>query len=173
MFARLRGAEEKYFFWITPFGRQFLSENPADALPEVPALPTRGELKASDIDDAVRIYENNLSQRPYLKPDEVSWASGLLDDDIKAELRKTAEELEAMWAAFERLFGHRGPANTSREKEIRDPVVKHTTVRMFRAKDEQCRRLGFPPSQKPGAWLTHYQGGNVGLAPAPWEEPRN
>ena len=54
LFARLRGAEDKYFLWITPLGRRFLSENPVDTLPEVPALPPRDQLSASDIDDAVR-----------------------------------------------------------------------------------------------------------------------
>ena len=37
-----------------------------------------------------------------------------------------------------------------------------------RAMDEQCRRLGLPPSQKPSAWLTYYNGGDIGLEPAPW-----
>lgn len=173
MFARLRGAEEKYYFWITALGRRFLAENPQDALPDVPPLPTRAELKPSDIDDAVRIYENSLSPRPYVKPNEVAWAKGLLDDDVKSEIAKAAQELEAMWVGFERIFGHRGPVKVGRKTEIRDPVVKRTAVRVFRAKDEQCRRLGFPPSQKPRAWLTHYNGGNVGLEPAPWDLNRD
>lgn len=175
MFARLRGAEEKYYFWITAQGRRFLAENPQDALPDVPPLPTRAELKPSDIEDAVQIYENSLSPRRYVKPDEaawahkVAWAEGLLDDDIKSEIAKAAQELEAMWVVFERMFGHRGPAEVGPETEIRDPVVTRTVVRVFRAMDEQCKRLGFPPSWKPESWLTRYNGGDVGLEPAPWE----
>ncbi|MDB5601163.1 MAG: hypothetical protein JWN71_3207 [Xanthobacteraceae bacterium] len=169
LLARLRGAEEKYYFWITPLGRKFLSESPADVLPQVSAAPARGELKPPDIDDAVRIYENSLSATPYVKPEDAAWAGTILDDDIRAELEEAARELEVMWLAFERMFGHRGPAKIGRETEIRDPVVKRTTVRMLRAKDEQCRRFGFPPAPKPGAWLTHYQGGDVGLEAAPWE----
>jgi len=51
---------------------------------------------------------------------------------------------------------------------VRDPVVKRAAVRVYRAIDEQCRRLGLPPSQKPPAWLTYYNGGDIGLEPAPW-----
>jgi hypothetical protein len=96
-----------------------------------------------------------------------------LDDDIKAEVAKAAEELEAMWVTFERKFGHRGSVKVGQEAELRDPVVKRTTVRMYRAKDEQCRRLGFPPSEKPRSWLTYYRGGDVGLEAAPWEKPES
>jgi hypothetical protein len=105
-----------------------------------------------------------------VKPAEVAWADSVLDDDVKGEIAIAAQELEAMWTTFERMFGHRGPIRAEREKEVRDPVVTCATVRTLRAQDEQRRRLGFPPSLKPGSWLTRYNGGNVGLKPPPWQQ---
>lgn len=150
VFSRLRGAKEKYFFWITQQGRRFLTETPIDALSDAPVPPSRAELKGSDIDDAVRIYENSLSKSPYVKPAEVAWTDNVLDDDVKGEIAKAAQELETMWTAFEQMFGHRGPAKAEREKEIRDPVVKRAAVRIFRAQDEQRRRLGSRRRKSPG-----------------------
>ncbi|HHE33218.1 MAG TPA: hypothetical protein ENL07_11560 [Chlorobaculum parvum] len=74
-----------------------------------------------------------------------------------------------MWKEFEVKFGHKGAASSDEEANFRDPVIKITTVRMFRAMDEQLSRLNLPMSRKPGAWDTHYEGGDVGLKPAPWQ----
>jgi hypothetical protein len=169
--ALLRGADsQQYFWWITSLGRRFLEDNPEDALPDVPPLPTLAQLKPSDIDEAAWIYEKSLSASPHVEPDKIAWAERLLDDDIKSEIAKAAQQLEAMWVVFERMFGHRCGAEAGRQADIRDPVVKKVTVRRYRAIDEQCRRMGLPPSQKPGAWLTHYNGGDVDLESAPWEQ---
>lgn len=168
LFARISGSKERFFFWVTNAGKRVLDELPEVRLPETIKPPSKAELVPSDIDDAARIYENSLSPRPYVKPEEIAWATVVLDDDIKAELAKAAVELEAMWLSFQQLFGHRGAARSERERAVRDPVVVRTVVRSFRAKDEQRRRLGFPPSAKPGAWHSHYKGGEVGLEPAPW-----
>ena len=108
---------------------------------------------------------------PYVKPEEVKWAERILDEDIRSEVKGAALELEEMWAAFKGMFGHGGPARGEREAAVRDPVVKCSAVRAYRATDEQRRRRGFGPSPKPEAWPTHYNNGQVGLDPAPWEPP--
>jgi hypothetical protein len=169
VFAGILGASEKYYFWITAKGAQFLSSNPEDAAPEKTPLPTGAELQPSDVDDAARIYENSFAGKPYVKADQVRWATNLLEDDIKYEIEIAALEIEKMWRTYEHLFGRRGAASNEQEKAVRDPVVLRAKVRVYRALDEQRRRLGFQPSPKPGAWLTHFKGGSIGLERAPWD----
>lgn len=165
----LGGKESQSFFWATSLGRRFLAEQSEAATPEEILPPKPAEAKGPDIDDAARIYENSKSDRPYVKPDDVKWATSLLDDDVRGEIDKAAQELNDMWDAFEKMFGHRGAAAGPKQAAVRDPAVKRSVVRVCRARDEQRRRRGFDPSPKAEAWATHYNGGNVGLEPAPWE----
>lgn len=164
-----KGGSQKRYFWATETGLRFLASKDEGDLPEVVELPQSSELRPEDIDDAVRIFENSMSRKPYVKPGEVTWAEGVLDDDVKGEIRLAAHDLQEMWDEFERLFGHRSAVRNAREAAVRDPVVKQAMVRTLRAADEQRRRRGFGPSAKPATWDTHYQGGNVGLRPALWE----
>ena len=101
--------------------------------------------------------------------DQIKWAEDLLDEDVKNEVKVAALELEEMWSAFEKMFGHRSAASSEKEASVRDPTVKRSTVRVCRAKDEQLRRKGFGESEKPESWSTHYNNGDVGLPSAPWE----
>jgi hypothetical protein len=48
VFARLGVARQKYFLWITPLGKRFLGEYPAEPLSDQLACPTREALNASD-----------------------------------------------------------------------------------------------------------------------------
>lgn len=164
----LFGKQRQAFFWVTDRGRAFLQENPEDTLPDKLERPEPANLTADDIEDAIRICENSFSSRPHVKKDEIEWASKVLDEDIKGEVQRAVVEREEMWKIFEQMFGHRGAARKEREKGIRDLVVKRSAVRVIRAKDEQLRRRNFPASQKPEAWLAHYEGGDVGLEPPPW-----
>jgi hypothetical protein len=119
--------------------------------------------------DVRGVYENSFADKPWARPNEAARAAELLDDDIKQELRTSAQEMNGMWNEFERTFGHRGPASSGQEASMRDPVVIQSAVRTYRAVDEQLRRMGLPASEKPQAWDSHYKSGNVGLEPAPWE----
>lgn len=127
-------------------------------------------MTTKDIEEAVRIYEDSCSPSPYTPKDQIQWAINVLDEDIKQEIKTSASELENMWQQFENLFGHRGPAKNQKECSVRDPIVKKTAVRTFRALDEQLKRVGLAPSIKPPAWVDYYNNGDVGLEPAPWEK---
>jgi len=166
---RLFGDKEKFFFWATEQGRRFLAQTSQDELPKEVPLPEPNAVTGEQIDDAVRIYENSFSSSPYVKEQDVRWASQVLDDDIKEEIEAAALELEQMWSTFERMFGHRGPAASEHQAAIRDPAVKRSVIRVFRAKDEQRRRKGVGPSPKPQAWDTHYESGQIDLPPPPWD----
>jgi hypothetical protein len=166
---RIRGKKKEYFFWATSEGKRLLENTSQEEFPEEIALPDPHKVTAQDIDDAVRVLENSFSSEPYVDEKEVIWAQKVLDDDIRGEIEEAAYEVERMWLAFEKTFGHKGAVATEREASVRDPAIKRSTVRVYRAKDEQRRRKGFPPSRKPESWLTHYQCGNIELPPAPWE----
>lgn len=169
LLGRLRGKDEQFFFWATELGHRFLADQSEDETPEEVVPPAPTEAKGEDIDDAVRIYEDSFSAKPYVQPDQMKWAETMLDEDIKSEIKRAALELEEMWAAFAKMFGHRSAASSEKEAAVRDPAVKRSVVRVFRAQDEQRRRRGFGTSQKPPAWPTHYNNGDVGLDPASWE----
>jgi hypothetical protein len=169
--ASIFGKEKQDFFWTTDRGSVFLRGNPEDTVPDKIERPDSADLTEDDIEDAVRIYEDSLSSRPYVEIEEIGWASTVLDEDIKSEVQRASIELEEMWKIFEAMFGHRGAVRNEREKGIRDPVVRRSVVRVYRAKDEQLRRKNFPASQKPQAWFSHYAGGDVGLEPPPWGHP--
>lgn len=169
LLGHLTGKKTQYFYWATELGRKFLEEKSEDETPDAVLPSTADKATEQDIDDAARIYADSFSKHPYVKPNEVDWAATLLDEDVQNEIKQAALEQEAMWATFERMFGHRGPAANEKQRAVRDPAVKRSTVRVFRAKDEQRHRRGFGPSRKPEAWSTHYNGGDLGLDPPPWE----
>jgi len=168
-FASMRGAEPTYYYWATLNGSQFLRDHKEQEIPEVILPPEGEEMAAGDIDDAVRVYENSFSASPYVEPGKIEWAARNLDADVKEEIEAAALQLEDMWAEYEERFGHRSAASSDEEMALRDPAVTLSVVRVYRAKDEQLRRRGFPPSEKPGAWHDRYQGGDVDLPTAPWE----
>lgn len=166
---RLLGKEDTYYFWATDLGKKFLSEYPSASIPEKIELPNKDLMMAEDIHEAIRIFENSFTNVPYKTQEEIQWATNMLDQDIKNEIKIAACELELMWGKFRDQFGHSGPARNQKECDLRNPVVKKTSVRLIRALDEQLRRRGFPPSEKPDAWADYYNNGDVGLEPAPWE----
>jgi len=167
------GAPSITYSFITPRGLDYLekyghtsaSEDRKDA-----ALNETPQDRRNAIEEAVRIYQNSLSTSPFYSSAKISGATARLDEDIKEELRQAVVEEETMWIEFEKTFGHRGPASTTQQAAVRDPVIKRTSVRMFRAMDEQLRRLNLPESRKPEAWSTHYNNGQVGLDPPTWEK---
>jgi hypothetical protein len=169
----LFGVQPETYAFITESGLAYLQKyahTTAEEDAKEAALNETPIDRRNMIEEAVRIYQDSLSKRPYYTREQVAAAAARLDQDIKDELRKAVSEEEAMWDAYERRFGHRGAAATKEQAAFRDPVIKRTTVRMFRAMDEQLRRLKLPESRKPEAWKTHYNGGKVGLDPAPWQK---
>jgi hypothetical protein len=168
----LAGADPDRYVFITNEGVKYLEEyghtTAAEDAREA-ALNETPEDRRDAIDEAVRIFEDSFSDNPIYSEEKLTEAAARLDDDIKEEIRTAAEEERAMWDEFETRFGHRGVASSTEEAEFRDPVIIATTVRVFRAKDEQLRRLDLPASEKPPAWPTHYKNGDIGLEPAPWE----
>jgi len=168
--SKLVGNKDTYFLWITEEGRDFVKNIRMEDLPEEVPLPQKENASPEYVDDAVRIYQNSFDKNPYVNDREKLWASDLLDDDIKSEIEIAASQMRQMWDEYERRFGRRGPARSEEQAALRDPVVVQSTVRVYRAQDEQRRRLGFGPSVKPASWSTHYRRGQVGLPRAPWEE---
>lgn len=156
---------EKGLAYIEKYGHTAPAEDAKEA-----ALNETPQDRRNLIEEAVRVYQNSLSKKPFYKPEQISAAAAQLDDDIKEELRKAVSEEEAMWNVFEKRFGHRNGATTQEQVNFRNPVIKRTSVRMFRAMDEQLRRLKLPESRKPEAWKTHYNSGDVGLDPAAWQK---
>ena len=167
---RLLGEDGVTYFWITELGQKFLAEHPEETLPENIELPNKETLTTYDIEMAVRAFEDSFSPSPYTPENTIKWASSVLDSDIKKEIEASAIELESMWQQFEKRFGHRGPAKNQDERSLRDPAVKRTTIKTFRALDEQLRRKGMPPSTKPPAWSDYYNNGDIGLEPALWDK---
>ena len=167
-FGRLTGKLEKSYFWATDLGVRFLIENSEEETPDEIELPSLRNLTADDIQEAVRAYENSFDPTPFSTIEKISWANEVLDDDIKKEIEAAAREKQQMWTQFENLFGFRGAVKSDEQKLVRDPVVKRTAILVFRAEDEQLARLGFPPSEKPKAWDTHYESGNIDLPPPSW-----
>ncbi|MBX3708207.1 MAG: hypothetical protein KIT56_00860 [Gammaproteobacteria bacterium] len=167
---RLLGQEGTTYFWITALGQKFLDEHPDDIIPEKIEFSPKESMTTDDFEEAVRAYEDSCSSSPYTSEDKIKWATSVLDVDIKEEIKASAIELENMWQQFENLFGHRGPAKNQKERSVRDPVVKKTTIKIYRALDEQLKRKGFPPSSKPPAWHDYYENGDIGLPPPPWEK---
>lgn len=143
----------------------------------------RVELMPSDIDDVVQLYRNCIGARdtPWgnssVTDEDLACANALLDGDIRAEIENGENELnERLLESHNAARGHVGLADVEAAlksmelgKRTYEAIVLQTTVRIFRAKDEQRRRLGFSPSEKPADWLANYNGGDVGLEPAPWE----
>lgn len=166
------GKEPDRYVFITPSGLDYLKHaghTTAAQDAREAALRETPEDRRDTIEEAVRVFDDSFSQDPIYPLNKVVEASARLDDDIKTEIKRAALERETMWRQYETKFGHRGPASSEAEANFRDPVIKMTTVRIFRAMDEQLRRLNLPMSRKPGSWATHYNNGDVGLEPAPWE----
>lgn len=179
-FGTLASKKKQTYFWATDAGYRFLQNateiddkngNVADNSKDQFFIESskKENLTADQIDDAVRIYENSFSANSYCKDEEIVWATSVLEEDIKSEIAISALEIENMWCTFEKMFGYRGAVKTKEAAAVRDPVIKRATVRIYRAKDEQLSRLNFPPSEKPESWVEHYESGNIGLPPAPWE----
>ena len=167
---RIFGKKDTYYFLATNAGRKFLDEYPIELIPEKIELPKKESMSSEDIQQAISIFEISCTESNHGKDDNVQWANDVLDPDIKNEIEIAEQELELMWRQFEKEFGHKGPARNNNECNLRDPVVKRTSVRIIRARDEQLRRRGFPPSEKPKAWSDYYNNGDVGLESAPWEK---
>lgn len=165
--------EPRYFMAITPLGAAYLREFGHTSAAEDARdrqLQETPEDRRNAIEEVVRLAMDSFSLKPIYGIAKHREAIARLDADVLQELEATARDEQAMWQEFERRFGHRGPASVGPETELRDPVILRTTVRMFRAMDEQLRRLGLPPSRKPPAWPTHYKGGNVELPAPPWAD---
>lgn len=168
----LFGKEPNQYVFITQLGKSYLEafghttsvEDAREA-----ALNETPEDRRNTIEEAVRVFDDGFSKEPIYSIEKRREATSRLDDDIKREIEIAALEREKMWDEYEVKFGHKGAASSEEEADFRDPVIKITTVRIFRAMDEQLKRLNLPTSRKPGAWDTHYKSGDVGLKPAPWE----
>lgn len=163
--------EPRYFAVILPPGIEYLGDRGHTSAAEDERerqLRETPEDQRNAIEEVVRLASDSFRKKPIYDATKHRTALARLDADIVQELRATEEEQEAMWVEFERRFGHRGPASVGPQTELRDPVILRTTVRMFRAMDEQLRRLGLPPSRKPPAWPTHYRNGDIPLPPSPW-----
>lgn len=166
------GKEPDRYVFITQAGENYLEgfghttsvEDAREA-----ALNETPEDRRNTIEEAVRIFDDSFSKDPIYSAEKRKEVASRLDDDIKQEIKIAALEREEMWEEYEAKFGHRGAAGSEEESNFRDPVIKITTVRMFRAMDEQLKRLKLPISRKPESWDTHYKGGKVGLESAPWE----
>lgn len=164
--------EPRYFAIILPPGVVYLRERGHTSAAEDERdrqLSETPDDRRNAMEEVVRIASDSFRTRPIYDTAKHRDALSRLDPDIIQELQAAEFEQEAMWREFERRFGHRGPASAGPEAELRDPVILTTTVRMFRAMDEQLRRLGLPSSRKPPAWPTHYRNGQVPLPPPPWE----
>ncbi len=163
--------EPRYFMAITPLGAAYLREFGHTSAAEDARdrqLQETPEERRNAIEEVVRLAMDSFSPKPIYGIAKHREAIARLDADVLQELEATARDEQAMWQEFERRFGHRGPTSVGAETELRDPVILRTTVRMFRAMDEQLRRMGLPASRKPTAWVTHYHNGDMSLPPAPW-----
>ena len=148
--------------------QQYGNTSEKDDITEASLNETDEDIRNRVINAAIT-YQEQFSEKPIVKREEIKISESLLDDDIKQELKKSALDIECMWDEFEKRFGHRGIVRSHEEKSFRDPVVIVSTVRYFRAVDEQLTRLNLPLSEKTGAWLTYYKNGNVDLESAPWQ----
>jgi hypothetical protein len=171
IFRALFGGDPEVYVFITSAGKKYLaSHGHTTALDDAheAAFNETPDDKRKAIEEAVRIYMNSFSTEPNYTTEKIIEAASRLDEDVKKEIKVSALECEKMWDEYEEKFGHRSAATSDEEANFRDPVIISTTVRMFRAMDEQLRRLKLPHSRKPSSWDTHYKGGDMGLDAAPW-----
>ena len=65
------------------------------------------------------------------------------DSDVLEEIKTSYEEMNKMVSEFKTKFGHDLPATNEEEIEFRDPIVTASTIRKFRALDEQLKESIF------------------------------
>ena len=169
---KLKGKEEEIFWFPSDAGESFLNSHKLEDIPEDEPLADKTDASADDYREAWTVlgyvYEDD---NDIYDDDErkVKWAESLFETDVLEEIKASCEEIHKMKSEFKAKFGHDLPASNDEEAAFRDPIVLASTVRNFRALDEQLRRVNLPESEKPPAWNTHYKGGNIDLPKPPWE----
>ena len=172
-FEKMKGKEEDILWFPSDLGESFINSNNIDDIPENEPLNDKADASPSDYREAWTVlgyvYEDD---NDIYDDDErkIKWAESLFDSDVLEEIKTSCEEMNKMVSEFKTKFGHDLPAANEEEIEFRDPIVTASTIRKFRALDEQLKRVNLPESEKPPAWNTRYKGGDVNLPSPSWEK---